>query len=267
MAPESGALFRGEDVAVTYRTGGRRVEAVRGVSFAVRRGGCLGIAGESGSGKSTLMRAALGLEETVRGRVWFDGVESPWRAREFRRRAQMVFQDPSGALNPRRTAGNAIAEALKVHRRLSGTAARDEAAHWLDVVGLDETFLGRYPHEMSGGQRQRVNLARALCTGAELLVADEPVSALDVSVQAQILNLLKDLQEKRGITWVLIGHDLAVLRQMADEVMVMEKGLVVERGPADTVFREPHHDYTKMLLAAVPDVRRALARRSDERSA
>jgi len=261
-------LLRAEGIRVTYRTGGRTVEAVRGVDLEVRRGECLGIAGESGSGKSTLARAILGLEAGAKGTVRFDGLDVLRMGRAerktFRSRAQMVFQDPAGSLNPRRTAGAAIAEALRVHGKAgSRREGLEEAVRWLDLVGLDAEFAERYPHEMSGGQRQRVNLARALCTGAEFLVADEPVSALDVSVQAQILNLLKRLQDERGITWVLIGHDLAVLRQMADRVAVMQAGVVVERGSADEVLGAPVHAYTKQLLAAVPDVRRALERRAD----
>lgn len=266
-----GVVMRAEGVRVTYRVGGRRVEAVRGVDLEVRRGECLGIAGESGSGKSTLARAILGLEEGATGKVCFDGVDvlQMGRAelRAFRSRAQMVFQDPAGSLNPRRTAGDAIAEALRVHGRAgSRREAREEAVRWLETVGLDGEYAGRYPHEMSGGQRQRVNLARALCTGAEFLVADEPVSALDVSVQAQILNLLKRLQEERGITWVLIGHDLAVMRRMADGLLVMRKGVVVERGEADEVLSRPKEEYTRELLAAAPDVERALERREGEAS-
>ena len=260
-------LLRAEGVGVTFRVGGRRVEAVRGVDLTVRKGECLGIAGESGSGKSTLARAILGLEEGATGKVWFDGVDvlrmGRAERRAFRSRAQMVFQDPAGSLNPRRTAGDAIAEALRVHGRAgSRREAREEAVRWLETVGLDGEYAGRYPHEMSGGQRQRVNLARALCTGAEFLVADEPVSALDVSVQAQILNLLKRLQRERGITWVLIGHDLAVMRRMADGLVVMRKGVVVERGEADEVLSRPKEAYTRELLAAAPDVERALARRA-----
>jgi peptide/nickel transport system ATP-binding protein/oligopeptide transport system ATP-binding protein len=262
-----GVVMRAEGVRVTYRVGGRRVEAVKGVDFVVRKGECLGIAGESGSGKSTLARAVLGLEEGAQGQVWFEGKDVLKMGREelraFRSRAQMVFQDPAGSLNPRRTAGDAIGEALRVHGRAgSRREARAEAVRWLETVGLDGEYAGRYPHEMSGGQRQRVNLARALCTGADFLVADEPVSALDVSVQAQILNLLKRLQEERGITWVLIGHDLAVMRRMADGLLVMRKGEVVERGMADEVLSRPKEGYTKELLAAAPDVARALARRT-----
>ena len=263
----SGAWMAVEDRRVTYRRGRFRVEAVKGVSFEVARGRCLGVVGESGSGKSSLARAMLGLEEGASGRVVFDGQEVLTLDRAgrlaFRRRAQMVFQDPIGSLNPRMKAGAALAEVLRVHRLAAtrGEAAR-QAAAWLETVGLDGAYADRFPHELSGGQRQRVNLARALCAGAEFLVADEPVSALDVSVQAQILNLLKTLQAQRGITWVLIGHDLAVMRHMADEVIVMKAGEVVERGRAADVLAHPAHPYARELLAAAPNVVRALDRRA-----
>jgi peptide/nickel transport system ATP-binding protein len=265
----SGPLLKVEDLRVTYRTGRRVVEAVRGVSFEIARGRCLGVVGESGSGKSSLARAILGLEDDVSGHVEFDGqqVLSLDRASRlaFRRRAQMVFQDPVGSLNPRMKAGTALAEVLRVHGlATSSVEAAAQAATWLETVGLDAAYAGRFPHELSGGQRQRVNLARALCVGAEFLVADEPVSALDVSVQAQILNLLKSLQEKRGITWMLVGHDLAVMRHMADEVIVMKSGEVVERGAAENVLAHPAHPYTQELLAAAPNVGRALDRRGSE---
>jgi ABC-type microcin C transport system duplicated ATPase subunit YejF len=199
--------------------------------------------------------------------VEFDGqavlaLDRPGRL-AFRRRAQMVFQDPVGSLNPRMKAGTALSEVLRVHG-LAATRAEASAqtAGWLETVGLDAAYASRFPHELSGGQRQRVNLARALCVGAEFLVADEPVSALDVSVQAQILNLLKGLQERRGITWMLIGHDLAVMRHMADEVIVMKSGEVVERGPAEEILRHPSHPYTRELIAAAPNVGRSLDRRA-----
>ena len=255
-----------ENLSVTYRAGRRVVEAVKAVSFEVARGRCLGVVGESGSGKSSLARAILGLEDGVSGSIEFDGqkVLSLNRVERlaFRRLAPMVFQDPIGSLNPRMKAGAALAEVLSVHRlaATSEEAAR-QAAVWLETVGLDAAYADRFPHELSGGQRQRVNLARALCVGAEFLVADEPVSALDVSVQAQILNLLKTLQEKRGITWVLIGHDLAVMRHMADNVIVMKAGEVVERGAAADVLARPSHPYTQELLAAAPNVLRSLDRR------
>ncbi|HRX05855.1 MAG TPA: ABC transporter ATP-binding protein [Kiritimatiellia bacterium] len=268
----SDPLLTVEGLRVVYRVPGRRtVEAVRGISFDVRRGRCLGVVGESGSGKSSLARAVLGLEERVDGRIVFDGENvlrmSRTEMQAFRRRAQMVFQDPMGSLNPRLKAGAALAEVRRVHG-LAKTRreAAAQAADWLGTVGLDAAYANRFPHELSGGQRQRVNLARALCVGAEFLIADEPVSALDVSVQAQILNLLKSLQETRGITWMLIGHDLAVMRQMADEVLVMKEGQVVERGPVDNVLSHPTHPYTKELLSAAPGVRRALDRRAAERA-
>ena len=263
----SAPLLKVEHLRVTYRAGGRNVAAVKGVSFEVARGRCLGVVGESGSGKSSLARAILALEDEVTGRVEFDGQDVLKLDRAgrlaFRRRAQMVFQDPLGSLNPRLKAGAALAEVLRVHGLAqSGADAAAQAAHWLETVGLDAAYANRFPHELSGGQRQRVNLARALCVGAEFLVADEPVSALDVSVQAQILNLLKALQEKRGITWMLIGHDLAVMRHMADDVVVMQAGAVVERGPAADILARPAHPYTQELLAAAPDVESALKRRA-----
>ena len=263
----SGAWMKVENLTVAYRTGRHVVEAVKSVSFEVARGRCLGVVGESGSGKSSLARAILGLEDSVSGRIELDGQEvlSLNRAGRlaFRRRAQMVFQDPLGSLNPRMKVGAALKEVLRVHRlAATGAEAARQAAVWLETVGLDAAYADRFPHELSGGQRQRVNLARALCVGAEFLVADEPVSALDVSVQAQILNLLKTLQEKRGITWILIGHDLAVMRHMADDVMVMRDGEVVERGTAAEVLARPSHPYTQELLAAAPNVSRSLDRRA-----
>ena len=175
--------------------------------------------------------------------------------REFRRKAQMVFQDPLGSLNPRMKIGAALGEVLRVHGLARG---REEVARrvaeWLATVELDGEYADRFPHELSGGQRQRVNLARSLCTGAEFLVADEPVSALDVSVQARILKLLKDLQRQRGITLLFIGHDLAVMKHMADRVLVMNRGEIVERGAAAEVLGNPQHEYTRELLAAVPRI-------------
>ena len=262
----SSPLLKVENLRVTYRAGRRTVEAVKGVSFELARGRCLGVVGESGSGKSSLARAILRLEDGAAGDVQFDGRDVRTLARPdlraFRRRAQMVFQDPIGSLNPRLKVGAALAEVLRVHGLAKTRAEESEqVGRWLETVGMDAAYAGRFPHELSGGQRQRVNLARALCVGAEFLVADEPVSALDVSVQAQILNLLQALQEQRGIAWMLIGHDLAVMRHMADDVLVMKAGEVVERGPAADVLACPTHPYTKELLASAPNVGRALARR------
>lgn len=265
----SGPLLQVDGLRVTYRSARRTVEAVRGVSFHVDRGRCLGVVGESGSGKSSMARAILALEERVSGSVMYDGLDVRRLGRAarmaFRRRAQMVFQDPMGSLNPRLKAGAVLEEVLRVHGlAASREAAAEQAAGWLRTMGLDPAYADRFPHELSGGQRQRVNLARALCVGAEFLVADEPVGALDVSVQAQILNLLKTLQESRGITWMLIGHDLAVMRHMADDVIIMKAGEVLERGTAAEVLEHPSHPYTRELLAAAPRVESALARRSRE---
>lgn len=265
----SGPLLQVDGLRVTYRSARRTVEAVRGVSFHVDRGRCLGVVGESGSGKSSMARAILALEERVSGSVMYDGLDVRRLGRAarmaFRRRAQMVFQDPMGSLNPRLKAGAVLEEVLRVHGlAASREAATEQAAGWLRTMGLDPAYADRFPHELSGGQRQRVNLARALCVGAEFLVADEPVGALDVSVQAQILNLLKTLQESRGITWMLIGHDLAVMRHMADDVIIMKAGEVLERGTAAEVLEHPSHPYTRELLAAAPRVESALARRSRE---
>ena len=262
----SDVLLRVEELRVAFRAGRKRLEAVRGVSLEARRGRCLGVVGESGSGKSTMARALLGLEDDVGGRVEFEGRDvlkmGPVELRAFRRRAQMVFQDPMGSLNPRMRAGAALEEVMRVHGIAATKAEAARAAgEWFETVGLDGAYADRFPHELSGGQRQRVNLARSLCVGAEFLVADEPVSALDVSVQAQILNLLKTLQERRGITWMLIGHDLAVMRHMADEIVVMKDGKIVERGLPGDVLGAPQHGYTRELLESAPDVERSLARR------
>jgi oligopeptide/dipeptide ABC transporter ATP-binding protein len=229
---------------------------VEDVSLELRAGETLGLVGESGCGKSTTARMLLALEEPTAGTVRFRGRDvaemTDRERREFRRRAQMIFQDPFGSLNPRLTVGAALREALGVHGLASGRAARQRVAELLQMVGLEPRDAGRHPHEFSGGQRQRIGLARALSVEPELLVADEPVSALDVSVQAQILNLLADLQDRLGLTVLFIAHDLAVIRQVADRVAVMFDGRIVETGPAAALYRDPLHPYTGVLLAAVP---------------
>lgn len=255
-------LLQVKDLRVTYKVGRRQVVAVQGASFEVLRGSCLGIVGESGSGKSSLARAILALEDRVSGHIIFNGqdVLRQVRAarRTFRRRAQIVFQDPLGSLNPRLKVGATLTEVLRVHNMAASRAdGQAQAARWLTTVGLDPAYANRFPHELSGGQRQRVNIARALCVGAEFLVADEPVSALDVSVQAQILNLLKTLQTDHGITWILIGHDLAVMRHMADRLLILQAGQIVEFGPADQILAQPKHPYTRALLASANTLERA----------
>jgi oligopeptide/dipeptide ABC transporter ATP-binding protein len=233
-----------------------RLVAVDGVSVSVRRGETLALVGESGSGKTSVARCLMRLTEPDAGRITYDGVDVlalRGRAlRAFRRRMQMVFQDPYGSLNPRMTVGAAVREPLEIHGLANGAAADERAAALFREVGLDPGYRKSYPHELSGGQRQRVGIARALAVEPEFLVLDEPVSALDVSVQAQVLALLRELQERRGLTYLFIAHDLAVVRQMADRVAVMYLGRIVEEGVAEPVFAGALHPYTWSLLSAVP---------------
>jgi oligopeptide/dipeptide ABC transporter ATP-binding protein len=252
---------------VTYGDGrGQGVRAVRGVSFGVEAGDALGIVGESGCGKSSVANAIVGLAPVSAGTIRYRG-EAPAAmarpAREvFRRRVQVVFQDPLSSLNPRLTVGQALIETLYVHRRHNGLARearRMRCTDLLESVGLNAGFADRYPHQLSGGQRQRVGIARALATDPEILIADEPVSALDVSIQAQILNVIRDLAAQRGLVYILIAHDLAVVRYMCRQVLVMYHGAIVERGPSGRIFDSPVHPYTEALLSAVPDMDRSLA--------
>jgi oligopeptide/dipeptide ABC transporter ATP-binding protein len=232
------------------------LRAVDGVSLTVRRGETLGLVGESGSGKTTIARCLMRLATPDAGRIVYDGVDvlglQARALRAFRRRMQLVFQDPYGSLNPRMRVGAAVREPLEIHDLARGHAADERVAALFGEVGLDVSLRARYPHELSGGQRQRVGIARALAVEPEFLVLDEPVSALDVSVQAQVLALLTELQERRGLTYLFIAHDLAVVRQMADSVAVMYLGKIVEEGPAEDLFANPRHPYTLSLLSAVP---------------
>ncbi|MBN8188103.1 ABC transporter ATP-binding protein [Salipiger thiooxidans] len=238
------------------------VRAVDGVSLAVRPGETLGIVGESGSGKSTLGRMLLGVDPAQGGEVRFDGAPMPerrtpaWRA--VRARMQMVFQDPLSALDRRLTIADQIREPLDIHRVGTPDERADRVASLMRSVGLRPDQAGRYPHELSGGQRQRVVIARALATDPALLVCDEPVSALDVSIQAQVVNLLRDLQETTGLAMVFISHDLKVVRNLCDRVAVMYLGRIVEEGPAEALFARPRHPYTQALVSSVPVPGRAL---------
>ena len=242
--------------------GGPRKAALRGVDLRLpddTGGHILAVVGESGSGKTTVGRTILKLIPATSGSVRFAGREIlPMNEREFRplrRKMQMVFQDPYGSLNPRFTIGEIVGEALEIHfPAMSKTDRADRVAELLKLVGLQSDMARRYPHEFSGGQRQRIGIARALAVEPEFIVCDEPVSALDVSVQAQIVNLLQDLQEQFGIAYLFIAHDLAVVEHISDHVLVMHRGKIVESAPAESIYNDPRHDYTKSLLAAVPSL-------------
>jgi len=238
------------------------VRALNDVSFELHAGRSLGVVGESGSGKSTLARLVMALEKPDTGRVRFAGQDLAALDAAALRRAraafQMVFQDPYGSLDPRRTVGQTVAEPLALLHGAAPAEQRERAGEALAAVGLRTSDLDKFPHEFSGGQRQRIAIARALITRPKLIVADEPVSALDVSVQAQVLNLMQDLQDRWGVTYLFISHDLAVVDLVCDEVLVLQHGAVVERGATRAVFNHPQHEYTRTLLAAAPQAESAV---------
>ena len=249
-------FLRVEDLATHFPVAGGRLRAVDGVSFVQARGETLGIVGESGCGKSTLARSILQLLRPTAGRVLFEGTDlvglPARRMRALRRHLQIVFQDPMASLDPRFSVGRILEEPLVVHGFGPRPARRARVAEMLEKVGLDATAAARYPHEFSGGQRQRIGIARAIMLEPKLVVLDEPVSALDVSIQAQILNLLADLRDSLGLSYLFISHDLAVVRAICDRVAVMYLGRIVEEAPTETLFEAPAHPYTEALLAAVP---------------
>ena len=258
-------LLEVNDLHVYYGSYRAPVRAVNGVGFTLSSGESLGLVGESGCGKSTLGRALLRLEPIRGGRVVFAGVElGALRGRQlkaFRGQAQMIFQDPYGALNPRLSVGGMLEEVLATHCRCRRAERAGRVAELLRAVGMDPRYIRRYPHELSGGQRQRLGLARALAVQPKLIIADEPVSALDVSVQAQILNLLQDLQRDLHLALLFIAHDLATVRYLCHRVLVMYLGRIVESGAAAVVYAHPRHPYTAALLSAAPHVERGLLAR------
>lgn len=261
------ALLEAETISKSYATASGAALVVDRVSFTIARGETLGVVGESGSGKSTVARMVLGLIEPTAGEVRFDGeVVATARGaqlRWMRRRMQPVFQDPYAALNPRMRVEQILREPFQIHSSIAGSEAhlprgskaqRERVIELLKVVGLDESALLRYPHEFSGGQRQRINIARALALRPELLVLDEPVSALDVSVGAQIVNLLRELQREHGMAYLFITHSMPLVHYLADRIVVMQRGRVVEEGEADALCRTPREAYTQALIAATPQL-------------
>lgn len=234
------------------------IHAVNDISFKVRKGEILSIVGESGCGKSTTAKMLMGIEEPTGGDIIFEGKNlknfTPEDWRTYRKKVQIIFQDPYSSLNPRWKVGKIISEPLKLNTTLSDAEIKDKVLELMAKVGLQEAWYHRYPHQFSGGQRQRIGIARALALNPEVIVCDEPVSALDVSIQAQILNLLLDLQEEFNLTYVFISHDLSVVEHISDRIIVMYYGDIVEASDVDSLFTAPQHEYTKKLLSAIPKI-------------
>ena len=266
MPDEEAPLLEIRDLKVHYPVHGgilqrvvSQVKAVDGVTFTVPRGKTIGLVGESGSGKTTIGRAIIRLAPLTSGKVLYKGKDLTGLSKSeffpYRKKIQMIFQDPFNSLNPRMRCYDIIAEPLDIHfRDWTQEKKRERVSELLEKVGMEASHINRYPHEFSGGQRQRIGIARALAVEPEFIICDEPVSALDVSVQAQIINLLRDIQKELGLTYLFIAHDLAVIEHISDYVLVMTEGKIVEQADADKIYAEPKHDYTKKLLAAVPSL-------------
>ncbi|MEP6848757.1 MAG: oligopeptide/dipeptide ABC transporter ATP-binding protein [Acidobacteriota bacterium] len=262
MQKEEDNLISLQDVEVHYRTGGsvfssaKLVRAVDGVWLDIKKGETLGLVGESGCGKSTLGKAILRLTEPTGGKVFYNNTDlahlSPSDMREQRKDLQMIFQDPYASLNPRMTIGSIIGEPIRTFSLAGGRAVEERVQELMEIVGLSPRFIKRYPHEFSGGQRQRIGIARALAVDPKFIVADEPISALDVSIQAQIMNLMERLQADKNLTYLFISHDLRAVRHLSDRVAVMYLGRIVERADAKEIYRNPLMPYTKALISAVP---------------
>lgn len=255
--PENDTILEVQNLTKYFDTPKGKLHAVDGVSFKIKKGATLGIVGESGCGKSTTGRAILKLIEPTSGRIFFDGEDitdyKPRKMRKLRTEMQIIFQDPFSSLDPRQSVMQLISESIREHKIFrSKQEIEKRTLELMDTVGLAKRFVNSYPHELDGGRRQRIGIARALGVNPKLIVCDEPVSALDVSIQAQILNLLRQLQRDIGLTYIFITHDLSVVRYFSDEVAVMYLGLMVEKAPADELFANPLHPYTKALLSAIP---------------
>ena len=265
----SDIMLEVKDLKKYFNVGGGKVlKAVDGVSFNVKRGETLGLVGESGCGKSTTGKTIMNLIQATSGQIIFDGKDITHLNHkvyvQFTKKAQMIFQDPYASLDSRMTAGNIIAEGLEIHKLLSGREKQERVYELLETVGLNKEHANRFAHEFSGGQRQRIGIARALALNPEFLVCDEPISALDVSIQAQVVNLLLKLQRELGLTYIFIAHDLSVVEHISDKVAVMYLGAIMEIAPSDELYRHPVHPYTEALLSAIPipdpDVKRAKKR-------
>lgn len=255
---ESKNLIEVKDMKIHFQQkGGKVVKAVDGITFSIRKGETFGIVGESGCGKSTLGRGILRLIEPTEGKVFYNGRDmstmSDKEMKELRQKIQIIFQDPSACLNPRRTMKQILMEPFRVHGIKDKEFVENRIQELVELVGLADYHLSRYPHELSGGQKQRIGIARALALNPELIVCDEAVSALDVSVQAQVINMLKELQETRGLTYLFIAHDLSVVKYISDRVVVMYLGTIVETAETEELYANPMHPYTKALLSAIPE--------------